>query len=177
MNPNSSGQATAVTVLTPIFPDREAELSGFLRGLTDSPLAAVPSTHFARWVVVGDFKQGRHQLQPDVLKCRYLLFTSNVDGPVDAYLEALVTQMPEAAATIWSCCIGCPTPATGAALADYLRHNLIDNGFFYSAYPRSTVADVRRSLNVRQRLHALILRTQDKPIDVVRREFLQEFVP
>ncbi len=166
-------------ILTPIRPEREKELSDYLRGLsaTGSPLVSVSATHFARWVIVGDFQQGKGQLKPDTLQCRYLLFTSNLDGQVDDYLNDVVQFMAEPAAAIWSCCIGCPNPASGAALKAYLTHNMIDTGFFYSAYPEATVADVKRSLDVRNRLVQLILATQGRPNEEIRSRFLAEFSP
>ncbi len=52
-------QANPVTVLTPIVPGERDALESHLVGLGTapggSPLARVPGTHFARWVIVPDF--------------------------------------------------------------------------------------------------------------------------
>lgn len=54
---NISGQVYALTVLTPILDGHETELAEYLDTLPageQSPLARVPGTHFARWVIIGD---------------------------------------------------------------------------------------------------------------------------
>lgn len=54
---NRCGQAYGLTVLTPVTPSRESSLGRHLQALAAgdaSPLARVPGTHFARWVLIGD---------------------------------------------------------------------------------------------------------------------------
>lgn len=177
MSANSAGRATALTILTPIRHDREARLTDYLQGLTHatSPLAKLSATHLARWVVIKDFVQAKGQPHEDTPSGHYLLFTSNIDSTTDDYLADIATSMADAAAAIWSCCIGCPDPPAGEPLIAYLRHNLLNTGFFYSAYPDATVADVQDSLDVRQRLTDLVLRTQGQHGEAVRSAFLAEF--
>ena len=83
MSRNVSGQAYALTVLTPVEHGREEALSAYLDALGDgdaSPLARVPGTHLARWVVIGQVKHQKGQRRRDALKAPRLLFTSNFDG-------------------------------------------------------------------------------------------------
>lgn len=181
MNSNRSGQAWALTVLTPIAPGREQELRGYLEGLGAagglSPLARVPRTHFARWVIVPDFVNDAAQPAQDSLGCQYLLFTANVDGSFDGYLDGLCSQIVPEVARIWGCCIGYPQPDTVTALKAYLRHNRIDTGFFFSAYPDASVAEVLHSLDVRERMIAFAAGAQHLPALSVRDAFVKEFAP
>jgi len=118
MSRNVSGQAYALTVLTPIEHGREQALTAYLDALGDgdaSPLARVPGTHLARWVVIGQVKRQEGQRRPDALKAPRLLFTSNFDGSLNPYLEALRTGLAGDADAIWGNCTGYPATRTPPA--------------------------------------------------------------
>lgn len=54
---NRSGQVYSLTTLTPVLAGHMDALAGHLDtlpGREGSPLARVPGTHFARWVMVDD---------------------------------------------------------------------------------------------------------------------------
>lgn len=172
---NSSGQAYAFMAMTPILDGHERELREQLEGLTQqtSPFAALPQTHFARWVIIRDWVNNRTQAHRDHLGCPYLIFTSNLHGPIDGYLDALCDLRQ--AQAIWSHCIGCPQPATGAALKAYLLHNQIDTGFFVAAYPDASVEQVRESLVLRERLIAFVVSSQGMDPPTLQSEFEARF--
>src|SRR6185503_15210075 len=90
MSRNVSGQAYALTVLTPIKDGQAAALIAHLDALGEgdaSPLSRVPGTHIARWVVIDDVKfQGHGQRHHDKLTAQRLLLSSNFDGDLDVYL-------------------------------------------------------------------------------------------
>ena len=121
---NISGQAYSLTVMTPIVNGQEAQLARYLDGLQSgdqSPLAGVRGTHFARWVVIDDvIYEGPDQGEREHLKYARLLFTSNFDGELDPYLEALRTGLGDSVDTIWGNCIGYPGSGDPGAFA-YLR--------------------------------------------------------
>jgi hypothetical protein len=159
---NVNGQAYALTVITPIQPGAEDELTNHLQRLTheSSPFAKLPRTHFGRWVVVPGFVQAEGQPKPDLLSTQYLLFTSNFDGDRDSYLDHLCGALGDEAAAIWGRCVGCPSPASGAELKAYLLHNQVRTGFFYAAYPEATVPTVQAAIGVREKMIALARDTQ-----------------
>ena len=113
MSRNVSGQAYALTVVTPILDGHVQELTEHLEALPEgpgSPLARVPGTHLARWAVIDQVKhQGGGQRHRDALSDSRLLFTSNFDGELDTYLEALRTGLGEDADAVWGHCRGCQT--------------------------------------------------------------------
>jgi len=172
---NSSGQAYAFMAMTPILGGHERELREYLEDFDQrtSPFAALPQTHFARWVIIRDWVNSRAQPRRDHLDCPYLIFTSNLHGPIDGYLDALCEL--EQAAAIWSHCIGCPVPATGAELKAYLLHNQIDTGFFVAAYPDASVEQARASLALREQLIAFAVRSQGMDPPTLQSEFDGEF--
>jgi hypothetical protein len=146
-DPDRSGQAGALTVLTPIAPGAEPDLRAYLDGLRagPSPLARLAGTHFGRWVIVSDLV-AEDEREPDHLAGPHLLFTASFDGDPDPYLDALCDVLAAEAEEIWGRCAGAPRPAAGAPLKAYLRAHHHKTGFFVAAYPQATVAQVRSAL-------------------------------
>jgi hypothetical protein len=176
---NISGQAYSLTVITPIVNGQETQLAGYLNGLQSrdqSPLAGVRGTHFARWVVIDDvIYEGTDEGDREHLKHARLLFTSNFDGELDSYLEALRTGLGDSADTIWGNCIGYPGSGDAGAFADYMRHHQLDSSLFFSAYGDRTVEDVTRSLALRTKFTAFVLAAQGLPAAELKAAFLQDF--
>jgi len=174
---NTSGQATAFMALTPIRPGEEEALRTFLDALPQptSPLTRLPGTHFARWVILDDWVNDPSQGRGDHLASRYLIFTSNFDGPLDPYLDELCVRLAPEAKEIWGRCVGCPPDATGPQLKAYLLHNKIDTGFFVAAYPHATVAQVKAALAGREQLIAFAVRAQGMRAEDLRSAFVEEF--
>jgi hypothetical protein len=172
---NTLGQAYALTVLTPIRPDARADLCALLAsfGRNGSPFAALGRTHFARWVVVDDFINDPSQRTEDHVACPYLLFTATLDGELDSYLNVLCAT--DWAAQVWGACIGAPDPAAGPALKAYLRHNQIDTGLFFSAYPDARAEHVRRCLDLRERLIDFAAAAQAMEPETLKSEFIDRF--
>jgi hypothetical protein len=176
---NISGQAYSLTVLTPILDGHEPELARYLNNLQagdQSPLAGVPGTHFARWVVMDDvMHEGDDQGEREHLQHARLLFTSNFDGGLEPYLDGLRTGLGDSADEIWGHCIGYPGTTEADAFAGYFRHHQIDSSLFFSAYGDRTVSDVTRSLALRTRFIDFVLGAQGLPAEELRAAFLQEF--
>ena len=175
---NVFGRAQLLMVLTPIRPGEEDALRAYLEGLRDgrtSPFARNRRTHVARFVIVPDLPQDPAAMV-DHLDLQYLLFTSAFDGDRESYLDELVAQLEPEAHEIWGRCVGCPPPG-GASLKAYLKHNRLDAGLFFAAYPNATVDDVERALDKRGRLVAFMLRAQGLTPAELQRVFVAEFAP
>jgi hypothetical protein len=178
MNGNVSGGAYALTVLTPITPGQEAKLRSHLDALPTeqrSPLARLTSTHFARYIVIDDLVYQGPPQKPDRLSCAYLLFTSNFDGDLDAYLEDMHAYLREDADAIWGHCVGYPGSADLDSFKAYFRHNQLPTTFFVAAYPDATVSEVRAALALRQRVVDFALRSQGMEPDELHQAFLEDF--
>ncbi len=176
---NTSGQAYGLTVMTPIHDGHESPLARYLEGLgvqAPSPLADVPGTHFARWVIVGDVVyEGAGQRRRDHLGAPRLLFTSNLDGPVEPYFERLRTGLGAAADAIWGHCVGYPGSADAGAFAAYLRAHQIESALFVAGYGDRTVEDVKESLATRKRLIDFALSARDMAQAELQSAFNERF--
>ena len=177
---NVWGQAYGFMAMTPIKPGEEDALRAYLERLRErgpSPLSKVAGTHMARFVIVEKFNTDAayKQPHPETLAIPYLLFSSNLDGDIERYLDDLCEQLAVEGPKIWGRCIGCPEKARGPALKAYLKHNQIDSGFFFAAYGEATVGQVRASLDQRERLIAFAVRAQGMPPAELQRAFVKEF--
>jgi len=173
-DPDRSGQAGALTVLTPIAPGAEPALREYLEGLraAPSPLTRVPRTHFGRWVIVSDLVPD-DEPGPDRLTGPYLLFTASFDGPLDTYLDELCDELAAEAQEIWGRCAAAPQPPAGAPLKAYLRAHHQTTGFFVAAYPDATVGQVRAALAQREDVIAFARAAQGMDPAHLQAAFLQ----
>jgi hypothetical protein len=175
---NVSGQAYALSVLAPIADGRADALQAHLEALAEgdaSPLARVPGTHIARWVVIPDvIYQGHGQRKRDRLGPR-LLFSSNHDGDVGAYLEGLRTGMADDADAIWGHCRGYPGHADGPAFAAWMRAHMLEAALFFAAYGGMTVEQVQDNLARRRALLELVIDGQGAPPADLKARFMETF--
>jgi hypothetical protein len=175
---NRSGQAYGLTVLTPILDDRVSALAAHLDtfGPEDaSPLARVAGTHFARWVILEDVVYEGGGQRRDALKASRLLFTSNFDGSLDDYLEAMRGDLGEDADAVWGHCAGYPGRADAPAFAAYFRNHQVESALFFGAYGDQTVAQVRDNLARRTRLIEFALAAQALAPAELQARFRAEF--
>ncbi len=175
---NHSGQAYSLTVMTPILEDHSSALAAHLDALgpeAASPLARVPGTHFARWVILDDVVYEGGRQRRDALKASRLLFTSNFDGPLDAYLEALRTELGEDADAVWGHCAGYPGRADASAFAAYFRNHQLESALFFAAYGDQTVAQVQANLAQRTRLIEFAMAAQGLAPAELQARFQAEF--
>ena len=179
MSHNVSGQAYALTVLTPVREGHEQLLAEHLDALGDgdaSPLARVPGTHIARWVILPDVKhQGAGQRHRDQLSTPRLLFSSNHDGDVDAYLDGLRTGMGEEADKIWGHCRDYPGHGNAGTFRAYMRAHQLEAALFFAAYGDQTVADVHRNVDTRRRLIDFAIEAQRLDAQTLKSRFLETF--
>ncbi len=179
---NIFGQAYALTVMTPVTRGRQSLLARVLDALPTgdgSPLARVPGTHFARWVLIDNVVYQGGRQRRDSLRVPRLLFTSNFDGAQeggrDAYVELLRSGLGGTADTIWSHCEGYPGSDDAAAFARYFATHQVDTSLFFGAYPTLKVEQVRASLDAHKRLLGLAMRTRGVRAAELKAAFLQEF--
>ena len=175
---NVSGQAYGFLAMTPIKPGEEEALRAYLEGFRERgerPFEKVPRTHTARFVIVDDFHNDPKwkQRKEEHLAIPTLIFSSNLDGDIDTYLDELAKGLAAHVPEIWGRCIGGPQDAKG--LKAYLKHNQIDCGFFYAAYGQATVPKVKASVEQREKLMAFATRTQGMSPADLQQAFIKEF--
>jgi hypothetical protein len=158
-----SGQALALTVLAPITAGRESALADVLNDLAPlegSPLARVPGTHFARFVVIdAPVYEGAPQKR-DSWKASRLLFTSNFDAPLERYLDGLRTGLDADGDAIFGHCAGYPGHADAQAWTAWMLAHRVKSSLFFGAYGDQAVQTVRDNVATRARVIAFALEAQ-----------------
>jgi hypothetical protein len=173
-----SGQAHTLTVLAPVEPARASDLAEALDDLPGgdaSPLARVHGTHLARWVVLDQLVYQGAPQKRDTWREPRLLFTSNFDGPLDTYLEALRTGLGADGDAIFGHCAHYPGSADAQAWRSWLLARGVPSALFFAAYGDQTVAEVHANLDLRARLIAFALDAQGLDAPTLQARFNEAF--
>jgi hypothetical protein len=133
---NNVTELTAIAPLKPggadllrmIFAGRKAaEAKG-----ESSPIEQIESIHYARWVILDGGTR--------------LLFTSNFDGDLEGYLSEFAERDEGPLNLIFGNCVGWPGARPVGPFIQYVRDHMIAAEYYYSAYPRHTVKEIKRAL-------------------------------
>jgi hypothetical protein len=173
---NRVGQAYGLTTFASIEPGFVDEVQAYIDALPlgpDSPLARLEQLHLSRIQIFRELvdQGGAHDV--DVLEAPQLVFTSSFDGDLDTYLDAICDKVPEADMW-WGHCVGYPGRSDKAAFRAWIRAHQIDAQLFASAYPNSTVQDVREALALRERVVAFAAGTHGLDAAALQQRFLAE---
>jgi hypothetical protein len=132
-----------LTAITKIKPEKLEQLKAVLTRLSDparvSPIARISTIHFARWVLIDNDTR--------------LLFTSNFDGTLDSYIDEFIEKASDGLDAVWSNCEGFPEGGSKnkEAFKKYVRDSEIKNALVYTAYPDSTVKQIKQALRTRKK--------------------------
>ena len=174
---NRFGQAYGLTLMSPILGGMDERgvahdiaLREELRALNDSPetpLAAVPTTHLARWVVIDDACFEGTPAKVDHFASKYLLFTSNFDGGAKTdeqalgdYLDVMRSSIAGTLERLYRHCVGFPGVQSADAFRTYMKRCQFTTTFFFGAYPTARVDAVLRALDAQRRFSAFVLANQ-----------------
>ncbi len=147
------GAMHAFTALTPVRPEAVDRLREELARLgpdEESPFAALPGVHFARWAVIDAVAHQPGQAR-DAWPHAYLLTSITSDGTT-APLAELHERLGPVRDEVWGRCTGYPDRPDQRAFVDYLARHRLPTGRFYSAYPNASVGAVRAGLHTHRRL-------------------------
>ena len=164
MSRNVSGQAYALTVLTPILDGHAAELTAHLDALPEGD--GEPARARARDAprALGGDRPGQVP-GPRPAPARLARARRGCCSPatstatLDAYLERLRTGLGEDADAIWGHCRGYPGRRARASRAGCKAHQL-EAALFFAAYGDQTVEQVHANLDKRARLIEFALEAQ-----------------
>jgi hypothetical protein len=150
---NVAGKAYGMTVITPMTPART-----WLNGLIFMVSRAFPSTlgallglkliHFARWVIVRCDQWPHREKVGCKLASDYMLFVSNFNGTWDQYIDAFADGVPNGLDLMWYSSIKYPKSISITPFKNYIRHNQIDNNYYYNATPGSAQRDIKAALQL-----------------------------
>jgi hypothetical protein len=114
----------ALTVLSPLAGGRSegaAHAAAAIRRIlaklptgSSSPLARIPTLHFARWVVIDDVRSQEPPAREEHLRSMYLLFAADFDGELPMFLGDLLAKAGDLVESLWRDCVGFPRNTSNA---------------------------------------------------------------
>jgi hypothetical protein len=152
--PNPAGRTSPLTVITPIKPWRSPRQRIVLEVLPQTPwgrsddLLRLSFIQSARWALVTRLPWHGPPSEADRPRYDYLLFESNYNGSLDAYIEAFSTVMPNRMKRVWSSSFGFPGPEPVRPFLSYIKLNDFGADHFHSAYPNASNTDVLAALHL-----------------------------
>jgi hypothetical protein len=173
-----AGGAYALTTFARVLPGLADELEAYLIALPRgeaSPFARLSTLHTARVQLFRELvHQGPQQRHTDVLQNAHLVFTSTVDGPLNRYLDALASRVPECDEW-WGRCAGYPGRADPSAFGAFVRSIQAQPGLFQSAIPGASVDDVRAAIALRERVIDFAVDAQGHDAAALQERFRSAF--
>lgn len=150
---NVAGKAYGLTVITPMKPSRT-----WINHLLFMVARAFPALlnnllglkliHFARWAIVRCDQWPHREKVNCKLANDYMLFVSNFNGTWDQYIDAFADGVPNGLDLMWYSSTKYPHSISITPFKDYIRHNQIDNNYYYNATPGSAQRDIKAALKL-----------------------------
>jgi hypothetical protein len=109
----------------------------------------------ARWSVITGLPDNGGEQVPERLRYDYLLFESNFNGSLEAYIEAFAQVVPGRMKLIWNSSFGFPQPRPVRPFLSYITRNDYGADHFFSAYPNASNTEVLAALRARDLVTAL----------------------
>jgi hypothetical protein len=177
------GTVYALTVILAIESGRERLLRQRIREWKPSPFVLLPSTHFARLVVLDRMAfEGPERRRP-AFPLQYLLFSATFDGATtearDEYLRAMCREMPDHVESVFGLCAGAPRPLRGnpAGFSAWIAGHQTAPSSFYGHAPTASVQTVLSARELQRRVRAFALRNRYERPEVLKANFERAFGP
>ena len=172
--------------------------------LAQSPMARVPNTYLCRYYILDDVytqslpgagiwdtlsdllpilsnKQRLAALPyEEHLKSRYLVFSSNFYGDLDAYLLGMWQGVELELRSVWRYCYGFDAVSDANSFTAYAKRCQLDASLFFVGSNDDPLDEQLKALYVKQEFSRFAQQTQDLPASELRqayRQFMQRVKP
>ena len=137
-----SVRVTAITKITPGHAPALRETLKRLTGANGGKIGELGTIHIVRWVLFDNDTR--------------LLFATNFDGDVEAYMRDFAEKAPDGIDAIWGHCEGYPGAKNFEKLRDYILGSAIETQGYYCAYPNSTVKEINKAIEWHDKLEKFL---------------------
>jgi hypothetical protein len=168
---NVEGKVFAITATTPMQPWKTHIVRVMLWVIRrlgvpkrdQERLAGLSFIHFARWVLIprGKFPHVSDRQPKESLHYDYMLFCSNFNGSLQAYIEAFSQVIPGGMNNIWRWSVKYPGSKPITPFLGYIYQNQYDDEYTYSAAPGASTTDIMRALELKKKLDAFTTASRD----------------
>ena len=124
--------------------------------IVKAPLQRMRFIHFAHWGLI--WRVGGRRLPAP-----HIVFTTNFNGDVDAYLDAFAILIPGRMRLMWAGAHGFPGPEPLGRFRAFITERVVPTRHFWCAYPDASVKEVLAGLALQDELARLLeaARTED----------------
>ena len=139
------GKVSALTAITKITPGHAPALRETLTRFTAAgggKISELGTIHIVRWVIFDNDTR--------------LLFATNFDGDVEAYMRDFAEKAPQGIDAIWGHCDDYPGASNYQKLRDYILSHAIETTGYYCAYPNSTVKEINKAIDWHDKLEKFL---------------------
>jgi hypothetical protein len=191
---NTSGNAYALTTLIPIrhgvpkpdcCPDGlEGQthaacvrhlLQDVFRVSIDSPMARVPNTYLSRCYILNDVYYEGKPAVLEHLKSNYLVFTVNLHGDLDTWLQGMWIAIESETRALLQHCFGYETIHDSASFIAYIKKCQVETTFFFNGSTDEPVAVQLKNLYLKQEFSKFVYENQGRSAAEIQASFA-EFV-
>ncbi len=182
--PNISGKAYALTTFCPIKNGQQGGVSNGsmirkkLQELpvnSNSPMAAVPNTYLARFYVLDNAIFQSYPNALDTLQSKYLVFSSNFHGDLDAYLKGMWNNASVTIKYIWADCVGFENVNSADSFLAYIKKCQVYTTFFFNGSTDDSLQEQLKSLFLKQAFSEFVFKHQGAPASQLLADF-KEFI-
>lgn len=163
--------------------------------LPNSPMTKVKQTYLCRYFVLDDvytestpgtdlfgtikdiFSIVSNKVRVDTLpkeehlKSKYLVFSSNFHGDLDAYLTGMWSAMSAEITAVWGFCYGFEQVRDAASFIVYMKKCQLDAALFFVGATDDTLEEQLKSLYLKQQFTKFAMRTQGMPAAQLQQEY------
>lgn len=146
-------RAKPVTIITPVRPFWAmwlrfswpgAERAPGVRTLVHRPLFGLRFIHFAHWGLLRRMPQRRGKRLP--APC--IVFNSNFNGDINAYLDAFSIVVPWRMRGLWQGAYHFPGPTPLGDFREYVMSRAVPANHYYCAYPEASAKTIASGLKI-----------------------------
>jgi hypothetical protein len=178
---NQSGNDYALTTLCPMLAESGGVESPAIivrrrLGCADtdekSAMAKVPNTYLCRFFVLDDVVYESQPARSEHLRSKYLVFTADFHGDLDAYLDGMWANAESFIREVWEYCVGFkPHVSDGRSFAEYLKKCQVKTTFAFNGSTDEPLAVQLKSLYLKQEFSKFAYEHQGLPAAELQRAF------
>ena len=181
---NTSGNAYGLTLLCPIINGSKGDqsfaeiLRDYLETLpieSQSPMAKVPNTYFARFYILNDVFYEGFPIDEEHLKSKYLVFSSNFHGDRDTYVRGMWEADEADVKAIWQYCVAFDEVHTAEDFVEYVKKCQVDNNLFFNGSTDDSLAEQLKALYLKQEFTRFAYENQGLNAEELEKSF-EKFV-